>query len=231
MKLTRAVLAAGLAALLAVSVTACGGGDSSSGKAPLSVLKAAKAKFDAASSVHLTMSTTSKPTSGDAVLGADGTLTHQPAFQGKVKIFFKGFDADIPVVAVGGKVYAKLPLTLKFSTIDPSEYGAPDPAEFADTSQGISGLLLKLGGLKESGQIRDGKQVLTRYTGTLAGDLVQPIIPSASKSGSYDTVVGIDSGGRIATLRVTGDFFASSGAVTYALTFDDYDKKVEISQP
>ncbi len=62
--------------------------------------------------------------------------------------------------------------------------------------------------------------VLTTYTGTLTGDLVQPIIPSASKGGSYRTSVGIDGDGRIITLQVSGDFFDHDGDVTYDLRFE-----------
>jgi lipoprotein LprG len=230
----RTSLLAASVLILSLGVTGCGGGSAKSGPtggSPSTALAAAKSKFDTASSVHFTMSTTSKPSSGDAVLGADGTLTHQPAFTGKVTVLFSGFNATIPVVSVDGKVYAKLPLTSKYATIDPGDYGAPDPSDFADPSKGISGLLTQLKGAKKTGQKRDGKTIVTTYSGTLTGALVAPIIPSASKSGSYKTVVGIDQDGRIATLKVTGDFFSGAGPVTYDLVFDDYDKSVTISAP
>ncbi|MBO9520489.1 MAG: LppX_LprAFG lipoprotein [Nocardioidaceae bacterium] len=224
--------AAALGLALALAVTGCGGGEEGGAKAdPQKVLAKAKTSFDQASSVHLTMSTGSKPETGDAVLGADGTLTHQPAFDGKVKVLFKGFNTEIPIVAVDGKVYAKLPFAASYAAIDPSEYGAPDPADFADPAAGISGLLLRLDGLKQKGKTREGKQVLTTYAGTLPGTLVKPIIPSANQTGTYRTLVGIDGEGRIATLSVTGAFFSGAGDVTYDLAFDDYDKSVTIKKP
>jgi lipoprotein LprG len=146
-------------------------------------------------------------------------------------VLLRGFNADVPIVSVGGKVYAKLPLTPTYTTIDPSEYGAPDPAEFADTSQGISGLLLKMEGVEEAGKERAGKQVVTKYSGTLSGSYVAPIIPSADDSGSYETVVGLDGDDRIVTLQVTGEFFAGGGDETYTIDFDHYDKSVKISAP
>lgn len=228
-------IAFSLLGVLALLLTVAGCGSDSGGTEPTSdaqaVLAAAKKKFDEAASVHFTMATKSVPSEGDAVLGADGTLTHQPAFKGGVKVLFKGFTTTIPVVSVDGKVHAKIPLTPSFSTIDPGEYGAPDPADFADPAKGISGLLLRLDGAEETGKKRDGKVVVTTYSGTLTGDLVAPIIPSADASGSYDTVVGIDQDGRIATLKVTGDFFSGSGDVTYDLSFDSYGKNVTISAP
>ena len=181
--------------------------------------------------MHLTLSTDATPKSGDAVLGAEGSLTHQPAFQGQVTVVLGGFNADVPVVAVDQKVYAKLPLTPRYVPIDPAEYGAPNPAAFADPDRGISGLLLQLDGAKETGRKRDGSQVLTIYSGTLRGELVDPIIPSADKSGTYQTSVGIDDGGRIVTLHVTGDFFAHDGPVTYDLALAEYGKSVEITAP
>lgn len=225
-----ATLSVVLALLLPLS--ACGGsGSSTKGKSTHDVLVLAKDKFDRAKSVHLVLSTDDTPTSGDAVLGADGTLTHQPAFEGKVTVVLGGFNADVPVVSVDGKVYAKLPLTPKYVTIDPGEYGAPDPADFADPERGISGLLLQLEGAKKAGQKREGDQVLTTYTGNLSGKYVKPIIPSASEAGSYRTTVGLDQDGRIATLQISGGFFAHDGDVTYDARFTDYDKSVKISAP
>lgn len=226
--------AAALSVVLALVVllSGCGGSDAATkGKSTADVLALAKQKFDRTRSVHLKLSTDDTPTKGDAVLGADGTLTHQPAFEGKVTVVLGGFNADVPVVSVDDKVYAKLPLTPKYVTIDPGEYGAPNPADFADPSKGISGLLLQLKGAKKTGQKRDGDQVLTTYSGTLAGTYVQPIIPSADESGTYKTIVGIDQDGRISTLEISGDFFAHDGDVTYDVTFADYDKSVKISAP
>lgn len=220
---------------LATTLAGCGGSSGSGGGAKpadiTAVLTKAKNAFDAASSVHFTMATDSRPTSGDAVLGADGTLTHQPAFQGTVKVQISGFSADVPVVSVDGKVHAKLPLTPAYAVINPGDYGAPNPADFADPSKGISGLLLDLKGAKQTGQKRNGSTVVTTYSGTLAGDLVKPIIPSASASGTYQTVVGIDQNGVLTTLQVTGGFFTTTGDVTYNLVFSDYGKNVTISAP
>ena len=120
----------GVLVALLLALSGCGGSDSATkGKSTREVLTLAKQKFDRTRSVHLVLSTDDTPTKGDAVLGADGTLTHQPAFEGKVTVVLGGFNADVPVVSIDGKVFAKLPLTPKYVTIDPGEYGAPDPAE------------------------------------------------------------------------------------------------------
>jgi lipoprotein LprG len=229
----RPAAVAGILLALGLPLTGCGGDDKpkESGASANEVLAKAKKNFDDAASVHLTLSTDSKPSSGDAVLGADGTLTHQPAFDGQVSVLLSGFNADVPIIAVDGKVWAKLPLTPKYAEIDPSEYSAPDPADFADTDKGISGLLLQMGTVSEDGTERNGKEVLTRYSGTLDGALVAPIIPSADDDSTYETLIGIDEDQRIVTLEVTGEFFSGGGDETYELTFDDYDKSVKITAP
>jgi lipoprotein LprG len=231
---TRRLAVAGALVALTLPLAGCGGSDkpaTSKDDGATQALAKAKASFDDARSVHLDLATDSQPTAGNAVLGANGTLTHQPAFKGEVKVLLSGFNATVPVVAVDGKVFAKLPLTPTYTSIDPSEYGAPNPADFADPDKGISGLLLKMKGVRKDGTTRDGKQVLTRYAGTLTGDLVAPIIPSADATGSYDTVVGLDDEDRIVSLDVTGEFFSGGGDETYRLRFDDYDKSVKITAP
>jgi lipoprotein LprG len=230
---TRRLAVAGALLAFVLALAGCGGNEKPATETdtPTAALAKAKKNFDDAASVHLDLATDSKPTSGDAVLGANGTLTHQPAFQGEVKVLLSGFNATVPVIAVDGKVWAKLPLTPKYATIDPSAYSAPDPADFADADKGISGLLLEMQDVKKDGTSRAGKQVLTRYAGTLTGDLVAPIIPSADDAGSYATVVGIDQDDRIVTLDVTGEFFSGGGDETYRLRFDDYDKSVKITAP
>ncbi|WP_310963794.1 LppX_LprAFG lipoprotein [Nocardioides terrisoli] len=228
------LLGAALAALLGTTLlTGCGGTSSPDKPAasPHQALAAAKARFDRATSVHLTLSTKSTPKGGNGVLSADGVLTHAPAFKGEVEVYLNGIQAKVPVVSVGGKLYAKLPLTTHYAVIDPTEYGAPDPATFMDPHTGVSTLLTELQHVKAAGQERSGRDILTTYTGTLPGSRVKPIIPSADPSSSYATRVGIDQQGRIATVQVTGRFFAGRGAVTYDLTLDGYGAHVTIAAP
>ncbi|MET3960262.1 lipoprotein LprG [Marmoricola sp. OAE513] len=219
-----------LVAMLAL--TGCGGDDSSGGGKPVdakTALAGAKKSFDDASGVHFTMSTKATP-KGDAVLGADGSLTDQPAFDGKVKVVYKGFAAEIPVVSVDGDVYAKLPFSAAFAKIDPAEFSAPDPADFIDPSKGISGILLELGDAKQTDRTREGKDIVTTYTGTVSGERVAGIIPSASKDSDYQAVIGI-ADDTIVTLSITGDFFDGEDAATFKLVFDKYGEVGKIKKP
>lgn len=198
---------------------------------PTEVMQAAKKHFDDASSVHIALSTDSTPSEGNGVLAATGELTHDPAFQGDVKVILSGLTATVPVTSVGGKVYAKQPLQTQFEVIDPADYGAPDPADFADPENGLSALMTKLEGLKKDGESRSGDTILTKYSGTLPGAVVKKIIPSAVAKETYETSVGIDEKGYASTVKVTGPFFSGNDDVTYDVLFTRYDQGVKITAP
>ena len=205
--------------------------DKADEKSPAEVMEQAKKHFDDASSVHIALSTDSVPASGDGVLGATGDITHDPAFKGEVNVLFQGFPADLPVTAVDGKVYAKLPFSAKTAAIDPADYGVPDPAQFADPEKGISGLLTEIKDLKKGKETRSGDQILTTYSGELPGATVKKVIPSAEARQTYDIRVGVDEKGYARTVKVTGAFFNGSDDVTYDVKFTDYDKGVKITAP
>jgi lipoprotein LprG len=229
---TLPLLATLVAALLILA--GCGGSGGAKAKkepSPASIMATAKKHFDDASSVHIELSTTSVPKTGNAVLAASGDVTHDPAFKGNVKVLLGGFTATVPVTSVGGKVFAQLPLQTKYAVIKPSEYGAPDPADFADPDNGLSSLLTKLDGLKKGAETRKGDQILTSYTGTLPGKAVKSIIPSADTAATYKTVVGVDDKGVATTVKITGPFFTGGGDVTYDVAFSQYDQGVKITAP
>lgn len=218
--------------LAALALTGCGGSDSKAAEpSPTEVMAQAKQNFDEAESVRIALSTAATPSAGNGVLGADGVLTQDPAFEGDVKVVLGGLTATVPITSVGGKVYAKLPLQTKYSVIKPSEYGAPDPSAFADPEQGLSSLLTKMEGLKKGEEKRSADQILTTYTGTVPGDAVKRIIPSADAQSTYKTQVGVDQDGYAVTVRVTGSFFSGNDDVTYDVKFDDYGKAATITPP
>lgn len=221
-----------LVSLLAIALLAgCGGSDDSSSKvSPARTLAAAKQHLDEASSWRISLKTDAKP-QGNGVLAAEGVGTHAPAWKGNVKVMFSGIEADVPVTAMDGKLYAKLPFTSRFAPINPQDYGAPDPADFMDTDKGISSMLTSLKEPRESGTARAGGQVVTSYQGTLAGTDVARIIPSASKQADYPTTVNINDEGQLTSVSITGPFFAGSADVTYDMTISDYGKEVTINRP
>ncbi|MCZ4498512.1 MAG: hypothetical protein JWQ74_1065 [Marmoricola sp.] len=233
------LLAAGVLTA-ALTLTACGGSGGGGGGATgkqctaagdaTTALAKAKKAFDDAPSVHLSLSTSTEP-SGSAILAAEGVLTHQPGFKGSAKVKVPIFGSvESPVIAVDGKVYAKIPGP-SYAEIKPADFNAPDPASFADPDTGLSSLLLDLAPTGGCTVKRIDGDLLAVFTGTLTGAQVAKIIPSANTSSSYTATIGINDAGQVAHLSTTGDFFSESAPATYDVTLGDYDKTATISAP
>jgi len=198
---------------------------------PTTALAAAKRNLDATTGVHLTMSTPSLPQGVSGILAADGVATHDPAFRGNIKVLASGITAQVPVVAVGGKVYAKLPF-VGWSKINPADYGAPDPGLLISSDQGIPAILAATTGLKAGDQIRggtDNKEVLSTYTGTVPSTAVGHLIPGAS--GSFAATYAIADNGELRQASLTGVFYGGKPSMTYTLVLDDYGTSTDITAP
>lgn len=229
----RAASALAATVLTLVSLSACsddspsgGGGD------PQAALDEAKQTLDETSGVHLTLSTDDLPDGVTGLVAADGVGTHAPAFEGTISVVLAGQEFEVPVVAVDGAVHVQLPLTVGYQEIDPAEYGAPDPAELVSPDTGFSTLLTETTDLEEGESVRGGEdnsEVLTEYTGTVSGDVVKNIIPTAS--GDFDAVYTITDDGELREVTLTGVFYEDSESMTYSVTFDDYGTEKDITAP
>jgi lipoprotein LprG len=218
--------------VLCVVLAGCSrGGSDSAERSPASVLAAAKKQLDTTSGVRIGLSTPKLPSGVNGLLGATGIGTHAPAFQGTIKVAANGFTADADVVAVGGRVHARLPFTKKFTVIDPADYGAPDPADLLAPEGGLSSLLTSAKDVTSSGEVRDGKTVLRSYTGTVPGKAVRTVIPSASATADFDTTFTVGDQDRLAKAVLAGPFYPRGGDVTYTITFDDYGATKNIKAP
>lgn len=229
---TRNTLAA--AALVVLPLTACSDDSAGAGgdQDPTAVLAEAKQNLDDTSGVHLTLSTDDLPDGVTGVTGADGIGTHAPAFDGTITVALSGQPFDVPVIAVDGTVYAQLPLTTGWQDIDPAEYGAPDPAGLMSPDAGFSTLLSETTDVEAGESVRGGEnnsEVLTEYTGTVAGDVVANIIPTAS--GDFDASYTITDDGELREVDLTGVFYEDSDSMTYTVTFDDYGTEKDITAP
>lgn len=222
-------------ALAAFSLTACSGSDEGGGGSdatPEEVFAAAKTNLDETSGVNLTLSTKDLPDGVTGVEKAEGVGTHAPAFEGSITVVLSGQAFEVPVVAVDGKVYAQVPLTTGWQDIDPSEYGAPDPAQLMSTDSGFSSLLPATTDVEKGDSVRggaDNKEVLTEYTGTVPGDVVKNIIPTAS--GDFDATYTITDDDELRTAKLTGVFYKDSDPMTYTVTFEDYGTEKDITAP
>jgi lipoprotein LprG len=230
--LPRAVAAALVAVVAVGALSSCSEGSTASDKSPQQVLAAAKKTLDDTSGVDLTLSTDNLPAGVTGVEKAAGVGTHDPAFDGKITVDLSGQAFEVPVIAVGGKVYVQLPLTTGWQDIDPAEYGAPDPARLMSPDHGFSTLLTKTTGLKKGKSVRGGKdnsEVLTEYTGTVNGDVVSNVIPTAS--GDFDATYTVTDSGELRSADLTGVFYKDSDPMTYTVTFEDYGTDKDIKAP
>ncbi|WP_341924959.1 LppX_LprAFG lipoprotein [Nocardioides psychrotolerans] len=224
-----------LTAALLVAASGCSGGDESSAasaQTPQEVLALAKTTLDETSGLQLTLSTDDLPDGVTGILEASGVGTSAPAFEGSITVSLSGQAFEVPVVAVDGLVYAQLPLTSGYQEVDPGEYGAPDPAGLVSPDQGFSSLLPETTGIEEGDSVRGGAnndEILTSYTGTVAGSVVENIIPGAS--GDFDATYTITEDGELREAVLTGQFYAGEDSMTYTVGFDDYGTQKDITAP
>lgn len=228
----RTVLAALAAALL---LTGCSGSeksDSTSGQTPEQVLAAAKRTLDGTSGVQLTLESKDVDSATLGLLSAAGVLTNAPAFEGKIVVQLAGLKPEVPVIAVGGKVYAQLPLTSGWQEIDPAAYGAPDPAELMSPDHGLSSMLTATTGVTKGDSVRGGagnKEVLTSFSGTLPASAAKVILPSVS--GDVDATYTVTSDDELRQAVLTGDFYGTGKTETYTVTVDGYGTEKDIKAP
>ncbi len=229
-----AAAAAGLIGLLGISMTACSGDDEpvSSGKDPDEVMELAKTTIDDTSGLSISLKTDNLPDGVTGIVAAEGVGTHAPAFEGNITVLLLGNSVEVPVIAVDDDVYVVLPLTSDYQTIDPGEYGAPNPALLMSPDSGFSSLLPATTDLEEGDSVRggeDNKEVLTEYTGTVPGSAVANVIPSAD--GDFDVTYSINADGELREAVITGVFYPDSDEMTYTLGFDDYGTEQDITAP
>ncbi len=199
---------------------------------PEEVLQLAKDTLDETTGVNLTLDSEGLPDGLTALKAAEGVGVHPPAFEGEITVVLSGTDFDVPVVAVDDTVYAQIPLTPGWSDVDPEEYGAPDPALLMSPDAGFSSLLPATTDVEEGDSVRggeDNREVLTEYTGTVPGDVVANVIPSAE--GDFDATYTINADGELREAVLSGVFYPDTESMTYTIGFQDYGTEQEITAP
>jgi len=227
---TVALLAAG--SILTMTGCSDDGGSVNNDKTPDDVLALAKKTLDETSRVRITLEADELPDGVSAISAASGVGTHAPAFEGTLTALFAGQPIDVPVIAVDGVVNVQLPLAPGWQDVDPADYGAPDPAQLLSTENGLSSLLPATDGAEEGESVRGGEnneEVLTEFTGTVPGEVVSNVIPSAA--GDFDATYTISAEGELRTAELTGVFYPDTEPMTYTLGLDDYGIEPDISAP
>lgn len=217
---------------LTLGTAACSSDSAADLGDPATVLKTAQQKLEDTSGVVLTLTTEDLPDGVQGVEGASGTVTDAPAFDGTLTAVTSAGSFPVPIKAVGGTVYAQIPLTIGWSDVDPGDYGAPDPALLISADHGIPAILAATTDVEKGDEVRggkDNKEVLTTYTGTVPASAAANLIPGAS--GSFDATYGITPDGELRTASLTGVFYSGKPAMTYTMTVDDYGTSKDITAP
>ena len=230
----RRMAALALAPLLLLAIAACSNDDepSADAKTPEEVMAAAQQTLTETSGVNLTLATDDLPEGINGVQGATGVATDAPAFEGTLTVTLSGQPFDVPVIAVDDKVYAEIPLTPGWSDVDPEDYGAPDPAGFLSADDGFAAILGATTDLEKGETVRggvDNDEILTTYTGTVPGEVVDRVIPGAS--GDFEVSAQITDDDELRQLSLTGVFYEGSDANTYTVDFEDYGTTKDITAP
>lgn len=217
--------------VLAALLPGCSDDGGESDKTPAQVLAAAKTTLDDTSGVALSLAAEELPAEVDGVREATGVATHAPAFDGDLTLVVNGLDVDVRVVSVDGTVYARFPFTDSFAEVVPADYGAPDPAQLMDRDTGLSSWLTAATGIEEGERVRDGDLMLSSYSGTLDGEVVDASIPSARAAADFPVTFRIDEDGRLRSVEVFGPFYGPKGMVDYLVNVDDYGTDPDITRP
>lgn len=225
----------GAVAALLVSaglLAACSGegGDDTPAPSPADRLASAKAQADAATSVHVVITSRDVPEGVDGVTGLDATGTHVPAFKGTVTARIRGIVASVDTVAIGPDMWLKLPFTTSFVKTTPEEFGVPSPVRLFAPENGLSSLLTHTENPVDAGQAREGEEVLRTITGSVAGSHVTELLATGDVNGSYAVSYGLTDTDVLRKATLSGPFFPGATS-TYEVTFDRYGEPVEISPP
>ncbi|MEV0290635.1 LppX_LprAFG lipoprotein [Kribbella sp. NPDC050820] len=230
-----------LGAVLVMALAGCSddkkdadGGTTQPGDDPVALLTDAKKTIDEAASVHIVLTGRDLPENAQTLVSGDGVATHAPAFKGKLTVRTAGAPIDAEVVAVGSKVYAKLPFTTGFTELPQSQLvalGAPDPAILLDPDKGLTSLLPKVKDPKIKGETREGAKVLTEVTGTVPGSALPGIFPKAPADQDFPSTFKIDKDTKqLVSATITGPFYDGATS-SYDVTLDKYGEQVEITKP
>lgn len=199
---------------------------------PETVLALASEKLTETSGVELTLATGALPEGVSGIARAAGTITDAPAFEGTLTVVFAGQTADVPVIAVDDTVYAQIPFAPGWDTVNPKEYGAPDPSTLIGTD-GFPGLLGETESIEAGASVRggaDNDEILTTYSGTVPGTAMESVIPS-SAGDSFDVEWQVTDDGELRKATLTGVFYPQTDPMTYTVDFVDYGTQKDIQAP
>lgn len=220
----RRIFALVLTAVLAVALTACGSKPHAATQQEqtkiLARLAAAKTQLDNTPAVNFALKTTG--------LTASGYGTHPEGFSGTATNSL----GSVKVIALGNQVWADgAPLFGTWTPIDPTQFGFPNPAPLMSTSTGLSTLLTAVTGLDTGQQTRNGRTIVTAYTGKVSGAEMKKVVSTADSTSTYTVTFKLTDSNQLVEAIITGALVQNSPSATYDVTLSTCTDCAPISAP
>jgi lipoprotein LprG len=221
--------------LVGVAVVALAGACSSGGSSsasPQTLVSEAKATLDATPGLHFSLTSAGAPKSGLVLVGGNGDVARPDGFQGKLQVQQSGLLLSVDVISVGGVVWIRPPLTLKYSKADPHKYGFSDPGKLLDPQTGISSLLSSFTSVTSAGHDRFRGEKLDEVNVTLPGAVVANVLTSADKPQPVHGQLGINpTNHQLRRAVLTGPFLKKDVQTTFTIVLDHYGEQPTIRAP
>ena len=80
-------------------------------------------------------------------------------------------------------------------------------------------------------ELRDGEEVLSTFSGTVPGNAVARVIPSAQADADFDATFTLDDGNQLDRVVMSGPFYPGTDPVTYTIELDQYGSDKDIQAP
>lgn len=220
------------AAVLILALSGCSGDGEPAGLGPQERLDAAREKIEQAEAITINLTSTGVPSDVNGVQSAsgtgvieDGTIAFEGEFLGRVS----GVAAQAGVLAIGDETYMKL-FTPDYAPIDLEELGAPNPTSFFAPDTGVASLIEATTDVAEGGQAREGREILTQFTGTLPGEKVEALLRLGGPGTTFDVTYGLTEDNELRKAVLEGEFWEGTQS-TYSLLLTDYGTVVPIEAP
>lgn len=222
--------AVGVAAVALLA--ACTAGEADEADDPGAALAEAKAALDAATSVHVVVTSEGVPPGVTGLRGGEGTAARPASFAGDLEVSVSGALVTVGVISVDGTVYAKTPFGPEYAPTDPAQFGLTDPADLLDPDTGVSSLLPAATDARFGAEARVDGEVVREVSAQIPGDVVETVLTSADPSVPVDAVFRLAGDtGELRGAELTGPFFDADTNSTYTIVLDGYGEPVDITAP
>lgn len=219
----------GAVVVLVGALAACG--SSTPKVSAQTLIQRAKAKADASSAVHFTLTSSKVATSGTNITAGNGDIARPDAIQGSFTVLISGFGANVKVVSKGGVFEALLPFAKAYVKTNPASFGLTDPAQLLDPNHGLTSLLAQAQNPKLTGQTRISGELLDTVTFTVPGATI-PVLPDSNPSKPVTLIVAVNpSNYELRQITLIGPLTTAAYNSTFVVTLTKYNEQVNITLP